>query len=310
MCYLSYTPIDCLITAVIFLTMFGMGTGMSPADYKTVFKFPKSLIIGLIGQMIVLPLLVFFLIAFTPLRPATKVGFIILAACPGGATSGLISYLFRGNMALSVSLTSINSLLTVITIPILTQLGLYVFMSSEGLIVPAMPIFPTVVRIFSVTLVPVILGMLFSHFFEKLSYKLEKPIKWVVSLLFATVFAIKFLAKEDNGGSGMTFQELLTLTPFVFIITVVTYFAGYFVAKKLGFNMKTSFTLGIEMTMQNTALAILIAGTLLGSQQMLFPALVYGLYSFWIALLFTWLTKRKIGIGIFDPFPLKEAKKE
>ena len=250
--------------------------------------------------MILLPLIVFLIIGFTDLHPTLKVGFIILAACPGGTTSGFVTVLFRGNVALSVSLIAINSLLTLATIPLLVNLALTVFMGKHSPF--ELPLVASFLQIFFITLLPAITGVLLRYFREKIADRIQKPVRTVMIILFAGVYIIIAFAKESSGGSGITTEELWKILPYAVLINFAGFAAGMAMGLSGKSGLRTSWTIGVEVALQNTTLALLVAGTLIQSNEMVKPALVYALFSFWTALLYGVVVKWYDGSKLFGEF--------
>jgi BASS family bile acid:Na+ symporter len=287
---MNLTYIDLLVSAVLATIMFGVGLSINFDDLKRIYRSPRAFILGLVSQMILLPVIVFLLIGFTDLPPTIKVGFIILAACPGGTTSGFVTVLFRGNVALSVSLIAINSLLTLATIPLLVNLALTVFTGRHSAF--ELPLVASFLQIFFITLLPAISGVLLRYFRSKLADRIQKPVRTVMIILFAGVYMIIAFAKESSGGSGITVAELWSILPYAVLINL----AGFAVGMAMGLmgktGLRTSWTIGVEVALQNTTLALLVGGTLIQSNEMVKPALVYALFSFWTALIYGIVVKK------------------
>ncbi len=298
----DYSIIDIAVSAVLFLIMFGIGLSQTTSNYKRLYRAPKALLLGLFAQMILLPVISFLIVAFADMPPEIKVGFIILSACPGGTTSGLINYLFKGDVALSISLTSVNGFLTLLTIPFIVNLGLFFFLKETAKIY--LPYADTIIQIFVVTIIPAMLGLIVRMKNEKLASKLQRPSKIILTVLLAAVFAVVLFAKEDQGGTGITWQEARNILPYAVLLNVVAFFAAYWFALSAKLKEKISFTIGIEVTMQNTSLAFLIAGALLDNPNMMKPALVYSLFSFWTTILFAFIVKKKLRLKLFQDFRL------
>ena len=195
--------IDFLIGAVLALIMFGIGSSLKPADFRSVFNQPRALSLGLVLQMIFLPLLFFSIAWFSPFSPEIKVGLFIIALCPGGTTSNFISYIVGADVALSIALTSINSILILLTIPTLTNFSLNFFLGVEQSI--QLSAAETLAHVFLIVLLPAFLGLLFNQFYPKTSSKFQKPLKYINTLLLALVFGIKFFGDRTSGGSGISF---------------------------------------------------------------------------------------------------------
>jgi BASS family bile acid:Na+ symporter len=284
------TYIDLLVSGVLATIMFGVGLSINFDDLRQIYRSPKSFFLGLFSQMILLPLIVFGIVSLTDLPPAVKVGFIILSACPGGTTSGFVTVLFRGNVALSVSLISVNSLITLITIPLLVNLGLTVFTGRHSPF--ELPLIETFLQIFFITLLPAMTGVFLRYFREKIAERIQKPVRTVMIILFAGVYGIIAFADESKGGSGITYADMWHILPYAVLIN----FAGFAAGMAMGIigkaGLRTSWTIGVEVALQNTTLALLVAGTLIQSNEMVKPALVYALFSFWTALLYGVVVKK------------------
>lgn len=297
---MNLTYIDFLVSAVLATIMFGVGLSINFSDLQKIYRSPKAFILGLVSQMILLPLIVFLIIGFTDLHPTLKVGFIILAACPGGTTSGFVTVLFGGNVALSVSLIAINSLLTLATIPLLVNLALTVFMGKHSPF--ELPLVASFLQIFFITLLPAITGVLLRYFREKIADRIQKPVRTVMIILFAGVYIIIAFAKESSGGSGITTEELWKILPYAVLINFAGFAAGMAMGLSGKSGLRTSWTIGVEVALQNTTLALLVAGTLIQSNEMVKPALVYALFSFWTALLYGVVVKWYDGSKLFGEF--------
>jgi BASS family bile acid:Na+ symporter len=293
---MNLTYIDLLVSAVLATIMFGVGLSINFNDLRQIYRSPKAFVLGLISQMILLPLIVFLIVGFTDLPPVVKVGFIILSACPGGTTSGFVTVLFRGNVALSVSLITVNSLLTLVTIPLLVNIALTVFTGRHSPF--ELPLIQTFLQIFFVTLLPAFSGVLLRYYREKIADKIQKPVRTAMIILFAGVYTLIAFADESKGGSGITFADLWSILPYAVIINLAGFAAGMAMGLFGKTGIRTSWTIGVEVALQNTTLALLVAGTLIHSNEMVKPALVYALFSFWTALLYgivvKWYNKSRL----------------
>ena len=297
---MNLTYIDFLVSAVLATIMFGVGLSINFNDLRQIYRSPKALILGLVSQMIILPLIAFLTVAFTDLPATVKVGFIILAACPGGTTSGFVTVLFRGNVALSVSLIAVNSLLTLATIPLLVNLALTVFTGRHSAF--ELPLVASFLQIFFITLLPAITGVLLRYFKGSIADKIQKPVRTVMIILFAGVYMIIAFAKESSGGSGITGADLWSILPYAVLINLAGFAAGIAMGMFGKTGLRTSWTIGVEVALQNTTLALLVAGTLIQSNEMVKPALVYALFSFWTALLYGVVVKKYNRSKLFGEF--------
>lgn len=281
---LSHSYIDILISIVLAAIMFGLGLSLTFANFKNVLLHPKSFFVGLSAQMLFLPAVAFIIMLFSNLPEEFKVGIMILAVCPGGTTSGFVTYLFKGNVALSIALTVINSILTLFTIPFVVNFALKFFMSTEAEL--HLPVFESITQIFLITLLPAFIGVLVRTFHPAVATIMQKPVKYIMIALLALVYLIKFFAGDEYGGSGITFSEMWSIFPYVLVFNIVCFVFSIFIGKIARLTIRDAFTIAIEVALHNTTLALLIAGTLLQNQQMAKPALLYSLFSFWTALIF------------------------
>ncbi|MGK7886956.1 MAG: bile acid:sodium symporter family protein, partial [Crocosphaera sp.] len=257
----------------LFLIMMGMGLGLKIVDFKRIFIEPKGVILGLVAQLIVLPIVGFILAAIFPLTPELAVGVVILAACPGGATSNVISYLVRGNVALSITLTAIGSLITIITIPIIINLGMQIFMGADTTL--QLPVLRSITQIAVITLLPISLGMFINHSQPKLAAKLEKIFKWL-SLFFLGLIIFGLMVK----GRATLLSSLLQVGGVTLSLNLLTMFLGYAIASLAKLDDKSRKTITVEVGIQNGTLAITVASVLLNSPTMAIPAGIYSLLMF------------------------------
>lgn len=270
-----------LLNSVLGLIMFGLGMSLKRSDFQELFNQPKALSIGLFSQMILLPLMAVVWVMFSELSPEFKIGVLILSICPGGITSNLVSYFVKGNVALSVSLTVINSILTLFSIPILLNVFLNYFDVGNGEAVH-LPVLDTMLSIFLITILPASIGMLLRDQLGKKILKIQKYINIVLPVLLFVVFGIKFLGSNQNGGTGISIDEILRLSPIVIGLNVSAMLLGVLAATIFNLSFKNRVTIAVEVGLHNTALALIVAGDKLGITEMEKPALVYAMYSFFI----------------------------
>lgn len=276
------------LPAVLVIIMFGIGLSLERQDFVNVFRFPKPIFLGLFAQMILLPLVAFTIISLTDLPPEIKVGFIIISACPGGSASNLLNHLLRGNVALCVSLTALNSILIQITMPLIVNLGLLVYMGHGEDI--QLPIWETIFKVFFVTLLPTFAGVYVRARNLKMALKLEKPMKVIMTVLLFSVFAAIILLEEKEGGAGIFRYSYLL--PYALALNVGSMLVGYFFARSMGLDNRNNYTISIEVGLQNSALAIFVATTLLNNRDMAIVAVVYSSFTFFSTALFGYLAKR------------------
>lgn len=285
--------VDIIVSLVLALIMFGIGISLSVSDFTNIILHPRAFFTALSAQMIGLPLIALGISLIAPLPAPLKMGLIILSASPGGATSGFLTYLWRGNVALSLSLTSVNSILTLFSIPIVVNLGLRIFMGRSTEL--HLPFWETVQHIFFITIVPAAIGVIIRRKFPLTAQRISKPAKYIMMTLLFVVFTIKLFAGQSYGGAGLTMHDFVLITPVALIQNICCLFFGYFFMKWNGFPHASRLTAAMESGVQNTTLAFLIAGTMLQNQEMVKPALIYSMYSFWTACLFGYFSNKKEG---------------
>lgn len=275
------THINLLLNLVLALIMFGLGMGLRKVDFKQLLEQPRTLAVGLFTQMVLLPIFAIFLLQFFDISPAFKIGILLLSVCPGGVTSNLVSYFAKGNVALSVSLTVSNAVITLFTIPVLVHFFLDLFYNTPRTSID-LPFFDTVFSIFLVTILPAALGMLVRFHFGRKIMEVQKIVNVLLPVLLVSVFAIKFLGSKSDGGTAISIAEIKDLTPIVIALNVGAFILGHAVAAIFGMSFRNATTIAIEIGLHNTALALLVASEFLGNSDMEKPALVYALYSFFI----------------------------
>ena len=296
--------IDVLVTATLALIMFGVGSSLTVQHFKIIFIKPKPVLVGLMSQMLFLPLLAFLFGYFSNLNVEYKIGLIVLSLCPGGTTSNFMVYLLKGNTALSILMTTLNSMLTLLTIPLMVGFSLDYFLGVSGELM--LPFFETMIQIFCVTIIPVLMGLGVRYRIPKLAHKLNQKIAIkffnkafcgsIISIgtivLLGIIFGIKLFASKNGGGAELSRTDIMAILPIAMLFNFSALLLGFVVAKIFRLKDQNPMTIAIEVGLQNTTLAFLIAGTLLKSPEMQKPALVYAFFSFWTALLFGLLTKQ------------------
>ena len=252
--------INFLLNIVLALIMFGLGLSLKREDFQQLFDQPKSLAIGLFAQMVILPFVAAFIVLQSPLPPEMQVGIMILSLCPGGITSNLVSYFVKGNVALAVSLTVSNALLSLISIPLVVNLCLRYFMKDAGAEVVYLPFWNTLFEIFLVTIIPAILGMSAKRKFGRNVARISKWVNIILPLLLFCVFGFKFLAGSQHGGTDMSTADIWLLSPYVISLNILSMLVGFIVGIPLRLSYRNRITIAIEVGLHNTALALIIAG--------------------------------------------------
>jgi len=257
----------------LIIIMFGMGLSLDSNDFKRILLSPKAILTGLINQIIFLPLMGFILIKVFTLPPEIAIGVIILAACPGGPTSNLITHLAKGDTALSVSLTAISSFITLLTIPFVINLGLYTILGENTLI--KLDILQTIAQVFIIVIVPVVLGMLVRAKKETFADRMEKPVRIASAIVFVLVLVGIILKERANIVPYFQQAGIVTL-----LLNVLTMLLGFLAAKIMKLSFKQGISISIESGIQNGTLAIAIATILLSNTSYAIAPAVYSLIMF------------------------------
>jgi bile acid:Na+ symporter, BASS family len=259
-----------VVPVCLFLIMFGMGLSLTLSDFSRVLRFPKPVAIGLIGQLLILPIVGFLIATYMITSPTLAIGIMLLAACPGGTTSNMVSYLAKGDVALSISLTAISSVITIITIPAILLYSMNHFLGSAQTI--NLPVSRIVGVLFVITILPVFLGMLVKRHKAALAENLEPKIS-----VFSGVFLAVLILLVLNNQGDVVFGTLSEVWYACLFLNVITMSIAAGMALLARFNSAQTVSLSIEVGIQNSTLAILLATTLLGEPEMAIPAAVYTL---------------------------------
>lgn len=289
----SYNTVDILINSVLAFIMLGLGLSLTASNFKNIFVHPKPLLIALILQIVGLPIISFTIAYFSGLQDEVKVGLVIVSVCASGASSNLVTHLFKGNVALAISMTVINSIITLISIPLVVNLALMIFLGYTTEI--ELPVVSTMLQIFIISILPASIGVLIRRFKPVFAKALEKPLKVILTLLLGVVFTLKIFLGEKSGGTGILFHEVIEILPFALMLNIGAMMLGLFGSRLFRLDFVNQFTVAIEVGLHNTALALLIAGTILKETAMEKPAIVYAMFSFFTAVLFTMIIKKILG---------------
>lgn len=255
---------------VLAVIMLGLGLHLTTEDFKRVVRFPKAILVGLFCQMLILPIICFGLCIAFNLSPALSVGMMLLAGTPGGATANLFSNLANGDVALNITLTAVNAVITLFTLPLIVVLSMTYFMDvSDGIPVQ----FSKIIEVFSLVLVPVGVGMFIKTKLPSLAKKVEKPVK-VLSVVFLFLVIIGALTTE-GGDNALDFVLKVGIPCILF--NIISMNLGYFVSKSFKLSRKQSIAIGMEAGIHNGILAMYIGTVILGNNDMAIPAGVYGI---------------------------------
>jgi BASS family bile acid:Na+ symporter len=276
-----------LMPIAIAFIMFGIGINLRFVDFKQTFNRPKAVITGLAAQMLLLPIIAFIINIFFDIDPIYKVGFVLIAACPGGTTSNLVTLFLRGRLALSVSLTAFNSFLILFTIPLITNLALYLYEGLEANI--EMPVLETIGNMLITVLLPTLIGMLYRHYFPGIVHRTEKIINISMSLFLLFVF-IGIFAFENVGTAKLS-SYMYLFYPAI-LLNFVSMFAGYLLALITKIRNRGRFTIAIQVGLQNSALAIYVASKLLNQPEIAVVAIIYSSFSLFTTAFWAYIMKK------------------
>ncbi len=261
-----------LLPLALILVLFGMGMSLTISDFKRVIRSPLASAVGLGCQLVLLPLVAFALTWILGIRGETAVGMMLLAACPGGPTSNLISHLSKGDGALSVTLTAVSSVVAVLTIPWIVGLSMTHFLGVGAEI--QLPFLKTLLQLFVVTILPIGLGMIIRAAKPTFANRMAKPAN-VISLVFlGVVILIAVLREKDLAG------QFRVAGPGAVTLNILTMVLGFFVAKLCRLPRPQQITISIEAGIQNGTLALAIALGILTNPNIAMPAVVYSLFMF------------------------------
>ena len=262
-----------VIPVCLFLIMMGMGLTLITNDFKRVLKYPKAVGIGLANQLILLPIIGFALANIMPLRPEYAVGVMLLVLCPGGTTSNLFTYLAKGDVALSVTMTAIASVITVFTIPIVLSFSLIYFMGSGSEF--ELPVVKTVLTLVVLTIVPISIGMLIKRYAPKVADRSQVYVSRF-GVIFLT-FLVLFLGYVQR---DIIVDAFIATGPVSVLLNLSTMALGYYSSKWFGLNLAQRTSVTLEVGLQNSTLSIFMALTLLSNYDMSMMPAIYTLVMF------------------------------
>ncbi len=266
-----------LILAIgLMLVMWGMGLSLVVDDFKRVVRYPKAMVIGLVSQLVLLPLIGYALVLLMNVPAEIAVGVMILAACPGGATSNLITHLSRADAALSVSLTAVTSVITVVTIPLIVNFAMESFLDHSEMI--RLDFLETIVKISMIVLIPVALGMTVRHFWPHVANKLGKTVR-IASAAILILIIVGVVIKEKDVLPGYFVDAGIVSL----LLNITTILVGFFLGRVFSLSPQQSTSISIESGMQNGTLALAVAGGLLNNAAFAIAPAVYSIIMFFTA---------------------------
>ena len=269
------------------IIMFGLGLSLTPADFARVLKQPKAVLIALVCQLILLPAICFGLVLAFQLPPVLAVGMMMLAASPGGTTANLYSHLFRGDIALNISLTAVNSVIAVITLPLITNFAIWYFDPFDDQLGMQ---WAKAVEVFAIVLLPVGAGMVVRHFWPRFADRMDRPVR-----IASVIILIIVIAGAVASNWALLLDNFARLALITIVFCLISLTIGYFAPRLFKVGKRQAIASSFEIGIHNATLAIVIAQTVLGSVELSLPAAVYGVLMFFIAFGFGFLIRERKG---------------
>lgn len=276
--------ITIMLPLALSIIMIGLGLELTPKDFARVSKHPKAVLIALFCQLVLLVSIAFMICKILALPPLLSVGLMLLAASPGGSTANLFSYLFKGDIALNITLTAINSVIAAFTLPLIMNFSIQHFMNDGQQISLE---FSKILQVFGIIIIPVCIGMLIRHYAPHFTEKLNKPLR-IFAVVFLVLIIIGAIAKERT--QIMQYLTQVGLATVIFCLCSLT--IGYFVPRMLGINTAQARACAFEIGIHNSTLAMTIALTVMASSTIAMPAAVYSIFMYVFAALFGFALNR------------------
>ncbi len=277
---------DVILPLALAFIMFTLGLGLSISDFSNVFKKPKNFLVGLVSQLIFLPIVGLVLVIIWPLPIEIAIGVILIAAAPGGVTSNILTFFAKGDVALSVSLTAIMSLLSAVSVPIV--LAISIGLIGDSSLPESISLTGIALSMFLIVTLPVLLGMAVRSFLNSLTLKIEKSARFISTLLFVLVLLGAILAERENVVSYFAQTGLVALTLNILMMLIAFYWSGFF-----GTGISQKKAIAIECGLQNGTLAIFVGTTVFGGGLYIVPAATYSLIMYLTSLIFIYFIKNR-----------------
>ena len=277
---------DVILPLALAFIMFTLGLGLSISDFSNVFKKPKNFLVGIVSQLIFLPIVGLVLVIIWPLPIEIAIGVMLIAAAPGGVTSNILTFFAKGDVALSVSLTAVMSLLSAVSVPIV--LAISIGLIGDSSLPESISLTGIALSMFLIVTLPVLLGMGVRSFLNSLTLKIEKSARFISTLLFVLVLLGAILAERENVVSYFAQTGLVVLTLNILMMLIAFYWSGFF-----GTGISQKKAIAIECGLQNGTLAIFVGTTVFGGGLYIIPAATYSLIMYLTSLIFIYFIKNR-----------------
>ena len=275
------TLLPTLLIGALALIMFGLGLSLTVGDFRRLLGHPKPVLLALVLQALVLPAVCYGLIVALDVSPVYAVGLMLLAASPGGVSANLYSHLFGGNVAMNISLTAINTVLSIVSLPLIGNFAINTF-ARTGQVVPMQT--GKVIEVIVIVLVPVLIGMFVKSRAPGFAARSEKPMK-IFSMVVLAALALIAMAKEWNALS----TSFASIGLAVIAFNALSLGLGYYVPRMIGLDKPNAIAIGYEIGIHNSTLAIFVAVSVLGDFQLMVPAAIYSASMYVLATAFGFL---------------------
>jgi bile acid:Na+ symporter, BASS family len=268
------------------IIMFGLGLGLTVGDFRRVAKHPKAVAVALACQLVLLPAVCFGLVVLFDLPPLLGIGMMLLAASPGGTSANLFSHLFHGDVALNITLTAVNSVISVVTLPLITGFAISHYDRGDDVSMP----FGEVVKVFAIVLIPVAIGMLVRSSRPGFAARADRPVRIGSAVILAVLVLGILLDQRDNVGGYLADVGLVAA-----LFCAISLVTGYVVPRAFGVVEDQAIASSMEIGVHNATLAIFVAVEILDSTEISVPAAVYSLFMFLFAALWGMAITRRGG---------------
>ena len=268
------------------IIMFGLGLDLTITDFKRVARAPKAVAVALACQIVLMPAICFGLVVLFDLPALLGIGMMLLAASPGGTTANLYSHLFRGDVALNITLTAINTVIAVVTLPLITGLAIAWYDRQDDVSMPLVEI----VKVFALILVPVGIGMLVNHRAPDFARRMDKPVRIGSAVILAILVVGILLDQLENVGDYLADVGLIAA-----LFCAASLVVGYVVPKAFGVTGPQAIASSMEVGVHNGTLAIFVAVEVLDEVEISVPAAVYSIIMFVFAALWGMWVSRQVG---------------
>ena len=258
------------------IIMFGLGLSLTPDDFRRVRQAPVAVVVALACQLVLLPAICFGLVVLLDLSPLLAIGMMLLAASPGGTSANLFSHLFRGDVALNVTLTAVNSIISIVTLPLITGLTIRYFDRQDTVELPLVE----VVKVFAIVLIPVLLGMLVRSRRATFAARMDRPVRVGSAIILAVLVVAIVVDQRENLTDYLAKIGLATSVFCALSLTI-----GYYLPRLFGVGDRQAVASSMEIGVHNATLAIYVAVEILDDTEISIPAAVYSLFMFAFAAL-------------------------